>query len=81
MEKAASLPFVAFRFLLRKNLGNLFPPASLPAFALGVWGKAPNSENQNASCFGSASLPPPFGRKTGAFSAESATVFRNVKLL
>jgi hypothetical protein len=24
----ASLPFFAFRFLLRKNLGNLFTPAS-----------------------------------------------------
>jgi hypothetical protein len=30
-RKTASLPFFAFRFLLRKNPGNLFTPASLPA--------------------------------------------------
>jgi hypothetical protein len=35
-RKTASLPFFAFRFLLRKNLGNLFPPASMPAIRGGL---------------------------------------------
>jgi hypothetical protein len=30
-RNTASLPFFTFRFLLRKNLGNLFTPASVPA--------------------------------------------------
>jgi hypothetical protein len=52
-------------FASQKSMKSL-QPASMPAFTLRVWGKAPNSENQNAARFCSHS---------GAFPAESATVY------
>jgi hypothetical protein len=66
-RKTASLPFFAFRFLLCKNLGNLFTPASVPAIHGGLkhWSLSatnsiyPSTTDSNGN---SGILPPPFGR-------------------
>jgi hypothetical protein len=43
--------------------------------ALGVWGKAPNSENQNAQAFWFGILPPPFGRNPASLPALALGVW------
>jgi hypothetical protein len=67
------MPFFAFRFLFRKNLGNLFTPASMPAIRGGLrhWilpqAKSiyPPAADSNGS---SDILPPPFGRNLASLA-------------